>query len=209
HMDSIIGAFNLTKDREQRIISYEHRVRMLRVDQAKKEEEARISAQMMNDFERQQSILLSGMTLEGMQIEEESSFYDVLAARSTDADVSASQIRQTIIFLEDQIRRLVEDAVPDQQKTQARLEVTRLMGSIKEQLGNWVGITILTAQDYFEEKLGGSVIMLAPVETYADSKLKLNMAIAFVLALMVGVFITFFREYWRSSAKQKQAQSNV
>ncbi|MBN4067817.1 hypothetical protein JYT33_01520 [Alkaliphilus transvaalensis] len=83
------------------------------------------------------------------------------------------------------------------------------MGSIKEQLGNWVGIAILTAQDYYEEKLGGSVIMLAPVETYTDSNLKLNMAIAFVLVLMVGVFITFLREYWRSSAKQKQAQSNV
>jgi len=72
---------------------------LLRVDQAKKEEEARIAAQMMSDFERQQSILLSGMDLEGVQIEEESSFYDVLAARATDVDVSASEIEQTIIFL--------------------------------------------------------------------------------------------------------------
>ena len=59
-----------------------------------------------------------------------------------------------------------------------------------------------TLNDYYAYKYGGSIKQIAPAELVNDMNILLNLAIAFVLGLMVSVFVVFMRAYWKSTEKE-------
>jgi len=55
-MDSIIGAFNLTKDKDKLIKLYEYRIKVKELEKAKKQDESKIVSDMLGKFERDKSV---------------------------------------------------------------------------------------------------------------------------------------------------------
>lgn len=78
-----------------------------------------------------------------------------------------------------------------------------LIERVDQKLNNWIELTNKTVNEYYETKYyGRAVVQLTPAEitNIKYEKLVLNLAIAFVIGLMVSIFIVFFREYWRKGS---------
>ena len=123
-MDSIIGAYNLTKDKEKLIKSYEYRIKINELNKSKKVDEAAQSKDMMNNYKREQnSILIPGLSTSGndgiIEQQDNTSYYDTLAERATNAGVQASNDIHDNEYLIKEIEKLKSDTVSVETKEAA------------------------------------------------------------------------------------------
>lgn len=207
-MDSVIGAYNLTKNKEKLILSYEHKIRMTDLDRQKKSEESRIAINMMDNFKKDNNstLLIPGMGItDGVNVDKGPDYYDKLAEMATNAGIDASGKSLDIRYYNEEIHRLTEDTVGETLKTKAAEDVMEMMANIEAKLNNLIEITDATVSEYYETKLDNSIMKLSPVELYRNSKLKLNTAISLVLGLMLGVFVVFFKAYWENTKTTERA----
>ena len=200
-VDSIIGAFNLTKDKEKLIINYEYAIKQNELEKQKKESELAIAKEMMSDFNEEKSMLLiPGVTEQGVEVGQTDSYYDKLVERATNAGVDATSKGHDIVYIHNEIEKLQNDQISTALKQQAEREVLVLVEQIKGKLQHWIEMTNLTAEEYDGEKLSKAVMRVSPVEIYKQENLKLNLAVAGLLGIMLGVFVVFFKEYWKNSS---------
>ena len=207
-MDSIIGAYNLTKDKDKLITSYEYRIKQNDLEKSKSIDEAAQSKEMMKDYKRQENtLLIPGMgtaDAETPQLPESTSYYDTLAQRATDAGVDATDRLHDNEYLTKEIEKLKTDTVEISQKEAAEKEVLSLCDNIREKIQNWITLTNETAAEYYEVKLNKAIMRLSPVQVQSSVNLMLNVAVALVIGLILGIFIAFFREYWINTGKEKK-----
>ncbi len=205
-MDSIIGANNLTKDKQKLIVKYEYAIKRLELNRSKKEDEAKIAKDMMDVFKREQNTLLLPSLSGGVegqngmiQAQESVSYYDKLAEQSVQAAVNSKDSVHDMEYFTQEIERLRNDIVPQDLKKKAEEDVAKLIDSIKTKLETWISITNRTLEEYLEYKYSNAIVKVSPVEVKTGINIKLNVAIGAVLGLMVGVFIAFFKEYWKNT----------
>lgn len=199
-MDSLIGAFNLTKNMEKLIINYEYKIQKDGLEKNKKQSELAVSKDMMNNYNRESStVLIPGMSTEGLEMNNSEKYYDKLVERATDAGVVASSKGHDINYYLNEINKLKNDTVDSSIKKRSEDDVLALASTIKTKLENWIEVINETASEYYEVKFSKAIMKISPVEIYNEVNMKLNVAISMVLALMLGVFVVFFREYWRTS----------
>jgi capsular polysaccharide biosynthesis protein len=207
-MDSIIGAYNLTKDKDKLITSYEYRIKMNDLERAKRVDEAAQSKDMMNNYKRQENIMLipgMGTTdTNNPQLQDNTSYYDTLTQRATDAGVDATNRLHDNEYLTQEIEKLKTDTVEISQKQAAEKEVLALCDNIRAKIQNWIDLANETAAEYYEVKLNKAIMRLSPVQVQSSVKVVLNVAAALVIGLILGIFIAFFREYWMNSGKEKK-----
>lgn len=199
-MDSLIGAFNLTKNMEKLIINYDYKIKMDELQKKKKQSELNVAKAMMESYKRENNTLLvPGMTAEGLEVDSSEKYYDKLVERATDAGVEANNKSHDIEYYLREIEKLKNDSVDSQVKKRAEDDVLKLADIIKNKLIEWIDIINETASEYYEVKLSKAIMKISPVEVYSDVNIKLNIGISLVLGLMIGIFVVFFREYWRNS----------
>lgn len=213
-MASLISAVNLTKNKERLITSYEYLIKMDELERAKKESEAKVNQDAMANFKREQNLLLvPGLGNEKLQTENNQSYYDQLAKQATEAGVMAQNYYHEIEFYKQEIEKLRNDVVSAEIKAAAEADVQAMLPGIKQKMEYWINVANQTAADYYEFKYGKSINSVADVQVGPVINLKLITAIGFVLGVMLGLFIVFFREYWIKSAansvKEKEAEQAV
>ena len=206
-MDSIIGAFNITKDKDKLITTYEYRIKVNELNKVKKIDEASQSKEMMNNYKReQQSILIPGLTTgENSSIlqQENNSYYDSLADRATKAGVEASNRTHDNEYLLKEIERLKADTISAEAKMQAEKDVLNLLNNVKEKIENWIELTNKSVEEYYIQKLNKAIMRLSPIEVRSDVNILLNMLISLLIGLMIGILIAYFKDYWRSTSANK------
>ncbi|MSU00251.1 Wzz/FepE/Etk N-terminal domain-containing protein [Tissierella pigra] len=199
-MDSLIGAFNLTKNMEKLIINYEYRIKRDELEKNKKQSELSVAKGMMESYKREtNALLIPGMSTEGLEIDNSEKYYDKLVEKATNAGVDASNKSHDINYYLNEIEKLKNDDVDIEIKQRAEKDVLELADIIKVKLIEWIDIINETASEYYEIKFSKAIMKISPVEIYNDVNMKLNVAIAGVLGLMLGIFVVFFREYWKNT----------
>lgn len=203
-MDSLIGAFNLTKNMEKLIINYEYKIKRDELEKEKKQSELEVAKEMMESYKRETStLLIPGMATEGLDMDNSEKYYDKLVERATNAGVEANNKSHDINYYLNEIEKLKNDDVDNQIKKRAENDVLELAEIIKDKLIEWIDIINDTSVEYYEVKFSNAILKISPVEIYNDVNMKLNIAISVVLGLMLGVFVVFFREYWRNTNPNK------
>lgn len=210
-MDSLIGAFNLTKNMEKLIINYEYMIKRDGLDRNKKQSELTVSKDMMESYKRENnSIIIPGMSTEGLPTSNSGEdYYDKLVERATNAGVEANNKVHDINYYLNEIDKLKNDAVDGSVKKRAEDDVLALATTIKEKLVYWIKVINDTASEYYDVKFSKAIMKISPVEIYTDVNVKLNMAISLVLALMISIFYVFFREYWKSTSIMGNKKSKL
>ena len=206
---SIIGATNLTRDREKLITFYEYRIKLLELEKGKKESESKIALDMMNSFKRENNVLLlPGLTGtgEGLSLEESKSYYDSLAERSTDAGVESKNTEHDIQYYRGEIERLKNDTVSIEAKQKAEKDVLEMLPQIRSKIEFWIKAANDTAGDYYEYKYGKTIRKLTPVEIVSTVNKKLYLAIALVVGIMLGTFLIFIKKYWKESTPAEKQE---
>lgn len=208
-LDSLISSFNITKDRDKLIKLYEQRIKMLELDMAKKEDESKIVSEMLNKYQKDKSLLLAPTAGAAggsvMEYDNTSEYYNSLADRYTDAGVLSRNALHDIEFYKKEIERFKKDTVAQIDKDNATEDVLKLIPGIKAKLEKWIVLINDTVTEYYDYKFGDSYMkVLSSAQNTSASVNKLIFAVALVAGLVTGMFVVFFREYWRRSGESEE-----
>ncbi len=203
-IDSIIGAYNLTKNKDTLIKLYEHRIQQSELDSQKKTDEAKIYSEMLGKYQKDKNVLLVPGIDQQSSVETtgESKYYDELMEKSALAGVSAQNSVHDAAYYKTQIEKLTKDAVDIAQKQSAEKQVLALLPDIKNKLQNWINVTNDTVQEFYESQLYSKAITkLSPAE-YTSVSVKTMLiycGIGVSLGLLLGICIAFLNTYWKRS----------
>lgn len=135
NMITLINTNLLTKDKEQKILRYQNRIELNKLDINKKTSEAAASIELMDKYKGDESkIIIPGLTLPESETiamgEEGDKFYDDIAGRAIDSKVIASDKTHENAYLLSIIEMLKNDTVASATKKNALQKVSELQEKV-------------------------------------------------------------------------------
>lgn len=203
-VDAIIGAYNITKDKDKLLKLYKYQITNYEMLNKKKTDEMAIINRMIDNYIKDPSAVIFSSTLnttDGVSLDNEDQYYNSLIKDYTKAGVVAIGALNDIELIKFKIDKLSDDEMESVLKQDAIEEVNLLNNRIYSKLNYWVGQINLTLEEYDYNRFYKSALrQLTPSESYSviDTNVKLNTAIGLVLGLMISVFAVFFRSYMKS-----------
>lgn len=199
-LESLVNSNNLTKDRDKLIKDYEYRVKRMELERAKKNSEAEEARRLMDQFKKEDYVLIPDGSRNELKAENPSSYYNTLAETAIAASVEAANLQHEIEYYKNEIERL--QAVTETNNTKLMEEADTLIDTIKTKMVGLINITNDTLSNYYSYKYGSSIRQIAPAEMVTGINVLINMAIALVVGILVGVFAVFLRYYWKSTESE-------
>lgn len=147
-----------------------------------------------------------------MESEEINPVYFSLQQTISESQIKLSQLQAT----KEQLNAAIAKIQKELEQIQVELANKQHQDDILSRQVSTAQKTYNALMDKYEEsrltessKIGESAVVISsraipPVEPVSPNKI-LNLAIAGVLGIMLGVFIAFFKEYWQSTANQSQS----
>lgn len=203
-LESLVNTNTLTKDREKLIKDYEYKVKRMELDMAKKFSEAEEAKKLMEQYKKEDYVLIPDVVGTEIKTENPTSYYNTLAEIAINASVEAANIKHEIEYYKYEIERL--KAVTEAINTLLLEEADNLIETIKTKMTDLISITNETLDDYYSFKYGRSIRQIAPAEIVTGMNILMNMAIALVIGIMAGVFAVFIRYYWKATEKSQEVK---
>jgi len=196
-LESLVNTNNLTKDRDKLIKDYEYKVKRMELEMAKKSSEAEEARRLMDQFKKEDYVLIPDATRSELKTENPSSYYNTLAEIAITASVEAASIHHEIKYYKNEIERL--KAVTEVNNSKLIEEADNLIESIRIKMVDLINTTNGTLSNYYSYKYGKSIRQIAPAEMVTGMNVFLNIAISLVIGVMLGVFTVFLKQYWKST----------
>lgn len=193
-LESLVNTNTLTKDRLKLIKDYEYKVKRMELDQAKKNSEAEEARRLMDQFKKEDFVLIPDTTGKELRTENPQSYYNTLAETAINASVEATNLQHEIDYYKKEIERMV--SVTEAINTKLIEEADRLIEAIRTKLITMINVTNTTIDDYYAYKYGGSIRQVAPAEMVNGMNVLANMGIALAIGLIVGTFMVLMKYYW-------------
>ncbi|SRR6056297_2801132 len=209
---SLIGAFNLTKDKDKLIKLYEYKMDQYKYVNKKKSDEMAIMTGMIDEYIKDTSAVIfssSSNSESGMSLDYEDDYYNSLVADYANAGIESANALNEIDFIRFKINKLNEDETAPSIRGEAIIEVESINEEIRIRLGKWIDHINIAIEEYDKGRFYNSALkQLTPVEVYrsSDVNLKLNLAISLILGLMLSVFIVLFKNYMAEENENEGGQ---
>ena len=165
--------------------------------QAKKNSEAEEARRLMDQFKKEDFVLIPDGSGSELRTENTKSYYNTLAETAIKASIEATDLQHEIDYYRKEIERLV--SVTEAINVQLIEEADQLIEEIKTKLIGLTKVTNETIDDYYVYKYGRSIRQVAPAEMVSNINVKINLFLALAVGLMAGVFIVFIKHYWKNS----------
>jgi len=203
-LDSIIGAYNLTKNKDKLIKLYEYRIKTEELNMAQKNDEASLILNTIKDYQKDQKLVMAGLAgTDGsgfINMEETDKYYNTLTQQYIDAGIAAKESEKKILHYQQEIEKLMNDTVDAVSKAQAEADVVKLVSVIKERIEYWIELTNKTAAEYYEKNLFNQAITRnSPSEYIYMGENKTVFLIAMALAFLLGACIVFINFYLKTN----------
>ncbi|NLY18944.1 MAG: exopolysaccharide biosynthesis protein [Clostridiaceae bacterium] len=205
-LESIVNANTLTKDRDKLIKDYEYRVKRMELERAKKNSEAEEARKLMEEFKKEDLVLIPNSGGNELRTENPVSYYNTLAETAITASVEATGLQHEIEYYKKEIERL--NAATGSNSTSLTQEADQMIEVIKTKLLSLINLTNKTLDDYYSYKYGESIKQVIPSEMVSGVSILKNMAIALAAGIILGVFIVFARYYWKITEVKTEDSSN-
>lgn len=196
-LESLVDTNTLTKDRLKLIKDYEYKVKRMELEQAKKNSEADEARRLMDQFKKEDFVLIPDGSGSELRTENPKSYYNTLAETAIKASIDATSLQHEIDYYKREIDRLV--SVTEANNVQLIEEADQMIESIKTKLVGLIKITNDTIEDYYSYKYGKSIRQVAPAEMVSSISIFMNLCIALALGLMGGILVIFIRFYWKNT----------
>lgn len=194
-LDANISAYKLTKDKDKLVMFYEYVIKELEFQKAKYNAETVVTKEMLSSIEDSSNKVLSGLTGEST---DQSSYFNDLILKTASTSVNASSIQEQIDYYLREVQELKsETTILSGSKSEKLTTVENSIVNISNELKELLILTKKTTDEFYEQYTTKSFYALSPAEVYSSVKMTLNIAIGGILGLMVGIFIAFFRAYWK------------
>lgn len=205
-LDSIIGAYNLTKNKEKLIRLYEYRIKQEELNMQKKNEEAKLLTDIIQKYKKDQNLILTAAMTAGtdntglLSLENTDEYYNSLTQQYVDAGVDANKSRIMMQYYQQEIDKLLNDVVDAASKASAEADLNAYIPVIKERIEYWIDVTNKTVTEYYETNLFNQAITRnSPSEFISNiSQNKMLLLIAVAIGLLLGGCIVFIRYYLKA-----------
>jgi hypothetical protein len=202
-LDSVIGAYNLTKNKEKLIKLYEYRIKQQELSMKQKTDEAALLTDIIQKYQKDQKLVLASMMATGtegtglMNLEDTDEYYNTLTQQYVEAGIAAKNSQIMMLHYQQEIDKLLNDTVDAASKASAEADVNAYMPVIKERIEYWIDVTNKTVAEYYETNLFNQAITRnSPSEFISNmSESKMLLVIAAAVALLLGACIVFIRYY--------------
>lgn len=168
---------------------------------AKKSSEAEEARKLMDQYKKEDYVLLPDALGGQIKTENTSSYYSTLAEMAITASVEAANLQHEIEYYRNEIERL--KSVPTINNAKLMEEADNLIETIKSKMSDLVTKTNDTLEDYYLYKYENNIRQIAPAEIETGINILMNLAIAFVAGIMIGIFAVLLRYYWKSTENEK------
>lgn len=206
-LESLVNSNTLTKDRHKLIKDYEYKVKRMELEQAKKQSEAEEARRLMDQFKKEDFVLIPDSQGNELRTENPQSYYNILAETAITASVEAASLKHEIDYYKNEIARLV--AVTEANNTQLVEEANGMIDAIKIKIESLISAANKTIEDYYAYRFGTSMRQVTPAQVVTGMNVLLNLAIAVAIGLMIGVFVVFMRHYWKSTEPVSEKRENA
>ncbi|KNY26835.1 hypothetical protein [Pseudobacteroides cellulosolvens] len=202
-LDAIIGAYNLTKDKDNLIKLYEYRIKQNELLKNKKDDEAKIVSDMLGKYQKDKNLVMlpgsADMNSEtGMfEFNKTDDYYNQLAERYTNSGVESKNAQHDIEYYQKEIEKFKSDSVTQSQKVIAEKQVIKMIPDVADKLKNWVDITNDTVDEYYNKYFIFDAIKVITTAQNVSFSYKFQLLIAFAAALILSLVVVFFMEYWK------------
>lgn len=196
-LESLVNSNTLTKDRDKLIKDYEYKVKRMELDRAKKNSEAEEAKKLMDQFKKEDFVIIPDGSGKDLRAENPQSYYNTLAETAIKASVEATALQHEIDYYKKEIERLL--SVTEKANIQLTTEADQLIDTIKEKIIDLINKTNETIEDYYSYKYGSSIKQVAPAVMVSSISIFKNIAIALALGLAIGFVVLFIRYYWRKT----------
>lgn len=198
-IDSLISSYKLTKDQERLRVYYEYMIEQLNLEREKLASSSGVSKEMLNKLENSNQSIIK--TLNGEIGDSRDSYFTKLILRSSDFGESSADVQRQISYYERELSELEQGTVLIDKNSEVKAEVVQLISQTSKNIQNWIDLTNISANEFYEKIMTKAVRPLSPAEVYTDVNVKLNLAIGLVLGLMLGIFAAFMKAMWTDEAK--------
>ena len=205
-LESLVNSNTLTKDRHKLIKDYQYKIKRMELEQAKKQSEAEEAIKLMEQYKREDFVLIPDSKGNELRLENPQSYYNILAETAVTASVEAASLKHEIDYYRNEVSRLI--AVSESANSQLIEEANKMIDEIKTKIETLISITNKTIEDYYAYKFGTSIRQITPAQVVTGMNVLLNLAIAIVIGLMIGVFVVFMRHYWKSTESVQEKSDN-
>lgn len=199
-LESLVNTNTLTKDRLKLIKDYEYKVKKMELEQVKKNSEAEEARRLMDQFKKEDFVLITDGNGSELRTENAQSYYNTLAETAINASIEATSLQHEIDYYKKEIERLV--SVTEVINTRLIEEADGLIENIKIKVVDLITITNQTIENYYDYKYGTSIRQVAPAEMVSSINIIMNIGIAVAVGLMIGVFTIFMKYYWKTVGKK-------
>lgn len=197
-LDSMISAYKLTKDNERLILYYEYLIERLTYEKSKATGKETVTQSMLETVEDSTMAVLKVTGNES--VSNQDSYFGQLVLQSVSTGLEVNSINQQIDFYTNEVDQLRNGTyIINYDKEAVIQETEMLIQSIMLELNQWMELTTLTSEEFYDDYLSNSVYALSPAVESDDVQMGLNIVIAGILGLMLGCFEAFFRNYWNTS----------
>jgi len=219
--DSIVDAFNLTKDKERLVKYYEHIIKRKELEKAKKEDEAKTVDGMLGKYQRNENtMVIPGLSGDGsaaggaFDIESNDEYYNSLSERFTNAGVASTSALHDISYYQREIEELRNDTVSQQEKIRAEQSIKEMIPNITKKLENIINSANDTVSEYYQNQVFKDAIKnLSPEEFQRQSVNKMYVLIAGLIGLLLSsmalLAIAFMKNEDAEKTEGKVAQKQV
>lgn len=205
-LDSIIGAYNLTKNKEKLIKLYEYRIKREELTMQQKNDEAALLTDIIQKYQKDQNLVLATAMTAGadgtglMSFEDTDEYYNTLTQQYVNAGIDAKQSQIMILHYQQEIDKLLNDTVDAASKASAEADVNAYIPIIRERIEYWIDVTNKTVTEYYDTNLFNQAITRnSPSEFISNmSASKMMLAIVAAIALLLGACIVFIRYYLKT-----------
>lgn len=193
-MNSLIFAYNLTKDKNRLLSLYQYRIEQYQKEMGKRQDEANMAQDSIKNYQKNKSLLfmpgMSGETADTMEFDQKNEYYDQLMDRALDKGVAASNYGHEIEYYKKAIEKLNNTNVEETQVQKYSKEVDGLVVSIAQKLKNWADITNTTVEEYYETEIFSNAVKIPVPAEYKSSFLS-NAKIAALAIIAFTLFAAF------------------
>lgn len=214
-LDAVIGAYNLTKDKEKLIKLYEYRIKKFELNKNKKDDEAKIVFDMLEKYQKDKNLIMIPGSVDAnngtgiLEFDKTNDYYNQLAQRYTDSGVESTNSQHDIEYYKKEIEKFNNDNISQPEKEQAEKQVVEMIPGIVEKLNNWIEITNDSVDEYYNKYfIYDSIKVLSTAQSVKKGYIT-QVVYAFAAALILSSFVVLFMGYWRRNKERNVIKVSV
>jgi len=157
-LDSYIGAYKFTKQKDKRIELLKYRIKVEENNSIKNNDEKEVIQSIIEKFKKDTAILFMGADTSPIELENKSNYYNTLVSQYTRAGVFSSNAQRNIEKIKEEIADLESTIIPYDVYLDLKIEIDNMVLDLLRKINRQKEETYALINDYYDKEFRGKMV---------------------------------------------------